>query len=906
MTQALPAPRLAEAYEVLEVVRRGGLSATFRARHHGSGELRCIDVLRAAPGERESLERRLDAEARPLMEVRHPNVARLVDAAVGEGGEACLVREDHDGITLRRLTGSQRPSVSLAADLIEQAAHALAFLHERGRKVGDLSPEGLLLGRGPDDAPLLVVADLGLAKDWQEEASLTAAGLFVGRLRYAAPEQFDAAGRKGPAGDVYALGLVAYELLTGSHPIAGDTASSLIAGHLFRAPTEFSETDPEGLVPPTLRRLVVSALAKESGERPTARALYEQLAEVRAELPTVEASELDRWLGPRHAADVADTVGPSSSVGTSSSTTDVPTEVQLNAWLEEAHALARDEEFLQARDKVRQVLRVQPDHSMGLMLLASLEACLKIQVEESKSHRTVAMSPEADGDPPAEPTAAVSDAQAVRDTLTGGTATVQLPIAGGLSAPGTETVRVTAEALQRLAAEGAPETLRDAAQDAPGLDPDMATQRLEALSQVPGGPASTERLDLDGSPSTRVRAILDDDKTRPLTPDLLRRVTEAQPATQHEAPSVPQVPSPIPAAPSSPPPQASEPPLPGPTPSPAVVREESVRSSGLGDGTTQLLEEELPGTVTMPMEQIEAQKRRALEGVSAASPMSVPVAKSNRGADRPMDAVAEGRQASLDDTTSPDVTMPVRARVRSEPPAARPETPEAEPSWGVVAESSQPQPAEESQPAAAARAVPVASPGPQEPAPASVEQLGFGGGGSAPAYAPAEPRSRRSRRRGRGGRRGRQRRGSPESKSGSKWILVGAALAAVLVFGFGYAVSSGVDLRQILGLSDTEQVIAPSELPPVALEPGRLVIDAAPWAEILQITDSLGEEVPLRFRHTPARYVLAPGPYSVVVAGPDGQSQTLEVEVVSDQDFEVRPVFEEISVDDYFRRMGWR
>ena len=891
VTQSLPAARLAEAYEVIEVVRRGGLSTTFRARHRGSGDLRCIDVLRPAPGARDALERRLDAEARPLMELRHPNVARLVDAAVGEGGEACLVRENHDGATLRRLTGSQRPSVALAVELLCQTADALAFLHQRGRKVGDLSPEGLLLGRASEDTAQMVVADLGLAKDWQEEASLTAAGLFVGRLRYAAPEQFDAAGRKGAPGDVYALGLVAYELLTGRHPITGDSASSLIAGHLFRPPVEFSESDPEGRVPEALRQIVLSALAKDAEKRPTATALRDELASLQAELPAIEGSEIDRWLGPRGGQ------VPSGAPGDAPTETQaaIPAEAQLETWLEEAHALAREEEFLAAREKVRQVLKVQPDHSMGLMLLASLEACLKIQVEESNTHQTLVMSPESGVADTGDETADASGTQDLRDTLVGGTATVQLPVVGGEPALGTETVRVTAEDLRQMTAEASDprpevepaqdETPADEPPDDVGaVDESTTTQRLDAMSQIPGGPGSTERLDLDGDPSTRIQATLDDDKTRPLSPDLLRQVTAAEPP--------------------------SEP-------------------SALGDGTTQLLNEELPGTVTMPMEQIEAQKRRALQTAG----------------DRPMDAVAEGFRPSLDDTVSPEVTLPVRTDVRPRPATAAPRQPattaaptqpgtaaptprpaappSAEPqaasSWGVISEPTEPvpqQPASPKLPEPASRPAPappsdsVPAPStepatPQAPAQASVDQLGFGGA-PAPAYESREPRGRRGRgRRGRG-RSGGPRRGAPESKSGGTWIMVGAAIAAVLVFGFGYAVSSGVDLRQLVGLGDAEQVVPPSELPPVAVEPGRLLLDAAPWAEIVQISDSLGEDVPLRFRHTPARYELAPGPYTVVVAGPDGQSKTLDVEVVSEQDVEVRPVFEEMSVADYFRRMGWR
>lgn len=820
MTNSLPAPRLAAAYEVLEVVRRGGLSTTFRARHHGSGDLRCIDVLRPAPGDRESLERRLDAEARPLMELRHPHLARLVDAAVGEGGEACIVREDHQGVSLRRLCGSRRPSVSLAVHLLRQASDALAHLHERGRVVGDVSPEGLLLGRSPDDAPELVVADLGLAKDWQEEAALTAAGLFVGRLRYASPEQFEASGRTSATGDVYGLGLVAYELLTGTHPVTGDTASSLIAGHLFRPPVDFAESDPAGRVPEPLRRLVLAALAKDPGERPAAASFRDQLAEIESTLPAFEPTEIDVWVDPRRpaasAAAVADgsedesgegaqqeaqreaTAGADSSatsgaredrsedaadlqagIPTGTQTVKLPVgrepavdPAQLEAWLDEARDLARDEKFEAARDKVRQVLKVQPDHSVGLMLLASLEACLKIQVEESKAHQTVSLSAEA----------AESAAHVTR--------------------------RITPADLP------------------PGPDDAESTVRLELPEEW------------------------DDGKTRPLSPEMLRRIRET------DAP---------PAVPSTP--------------------------QELADGTTQLLERrddesqtEVPEARPEPSSHAEA---------SAAEPPTLPT----------LPALP----------TRPDPEPPSRPEV--EIPAVPP--PDAGHPASFAEPEPEPRPPETRPPETPASATPASAtppsetpktPPPQSPkTPASVDELGFGGA-AAPAFA-ERPRGRSRRRGGKGRKRssgaGARRRGNLGGKGSGTGVLVGAALAAVLVFAIGYAFAAGVDLRQLVGLGGDETVVPPSDLPPVAVDPGYLVLDAEPWAEIVQITDGLGEEVPLRFRHTPARYELPPGSYTVVMTPPDGESQTLEVEVTTGETTSVRPELVALDVDDYFRFMGW-
>ncbi|MDA8019154.1 MAG: serine/threonine protein kinase [Thermoanaerobaculia bacterium] len=875
MTESLPAPRLADAYEILEVVRRGGLSTTFRARHRGTGDLRCIDVLRPAPGEPEALERRLDADVRPLMELRHDHVARFVDAAVGEEGRACLVREDHEGVTLRRFTGTSRPSVSLAVELLRQAAGAMAFLHSRDRTVGDLAPEGMLVGRRRNGEPQLIVADLGLAKDWQEEAALTAAGLFLGRLRYTAPELFEAAGRWSAPGDVYVLGLTAYEILTGRYPITGDTASSLIAGHLFRPPMAFADSDPEERVPTPLRRLVLSALSKDPEQRPSSDVFESELAGIQETLPAFEVTELDRWIDParghtKHGespssvaigepaqSPTVDVRGPSAAGSDSAapSTRSISAmevdESRLESWLGEARALARDEEFLAARDKVRQVLKVRPDHSMGLMLLASLEACLKIQVEESKSHQTQAVGSDLES--------GVSDSES---QLQAGAQTVMLSSLGAddvRDASGTETVQVTFEQLRGL---GSPASSDDA----------MATQHMEPLSQVPGGPASTERLDLDQVDS-RLSADLDNEKTRPLTPELLNRFRDGD-AEKSD-------------------------PKPGPS---------------FADEATQLLAEGLPATATMPMAQIEEQKRRSFEGS---------VGEGHRPAGS-RDTAAEESTPSRSHDASPSggeptesVLPPSSDAVRSVSSAEVHETAEAVPegqdtydsdsataatdssSDSVSAPVSPPEESASDEP----EPVPAPTPAPVRPeAAASVDEMGFGGAPSPP-FVERSPRARRGRRRGRNRPR---RQGRSSGRSGGKLVLVGASVIAVLVFAIGYSIAAGIDLGRLVGLGGSPDPVPQVDSPPAAAEPGWLLLDATPWGEIVRISDSLGEEVPLRFRHTPARYSLAPGPYTIIMASPDGDQQTLQVEVMSQQTAELRAGFSELSVEDYFRLMGWR
>ena len=118
--------------------------------------------------------------------------------------------------------------------------------------------------------PLVKLIDLGIAKILGGGGDgLTQSGTFLGKVRYASPEQFSAegSGTFDARGDLYSFGIVLYELLTGRYPIAGRDPSSLIAGHLFRPPLDFAESDPAGRVPAGLRQAVFRALEKKPDDR---------------------------------------------------------------------------------------------------------------------------------------------------------------------------------------------------------------------------------------------------------------------------------------------------------------------------------------------------------------------------------------------------------------------------------------------------------------------------------------------------------------------------------------------------------------------------------------------------------------------------------------------------------------
>ena len=233
-------------------------------------------------------------EARFAIQLRHPNIAQLHDFSIAEDGSAFIVMEFIDGATLEEIVArTGPPPLGLGLEIARQSLKAIGFLHRRGLIHRDISPDNLMLTRDPDGDPLVKMIDLGIAKVLKGGAGgLTSTGMFLGKPRYASPEQFGAEGMSGvdARADLYSFGVVLYELLTGVCPIQGRDPSSLMAGHLFRPPVDFAVSDPQGRLPADLRAILLRALAKSPDERyASAEELSRALGEVQNRYPVVPA-----------------------------------------------------------------------------------------------------------------------------------------------------------------------------------------------------------------------------------------------------------------------------------------------------------------------------------------------------------------------------------------------------------------------------------------------------------------------------------------------------------------------------------------------------------------------------------------------------------------------------------------
>ena len=282
-------------YEILQKLREGGMGSIYLVRHRLLHELRVVKVLRSQLRDEKDLRERFVREARTAIQLRHPNVAQLYEFEVDADGTAYMVLEYIEGRTLEGVASEPRSwSLRLKLEVLHQCLRALGFLHRKGFVHRDIAPDNVMLTNDQDGHPLAKLLDLGIVKALRADDGLTGTAMFVGKVRYASPEQLEH-GKVDPRSDLYSLSVVFYEILTGLHPFPGGDLRSVMSGHLFKPPVPFEVSDPEGRVPDEVRALVLAGLEKDREARlPSAeeyRRRIEALEAWRRPLETLEPAE---------------------------------------------------------------------------------------------------------------------------------------------------------------------------------------------------------------------------------------------------------------------------------------------------------------------------------------------------------------------------------------------------------------------------------------------------------------------------------------------------------------------------------------------------------------------------------------------------------------------------------------
>ena len=266
-----PGTLLEGKYEILDKIREGGMGSIYRVRHRLLDEIRVVKVMKPGVVADADLRRRFVEEARTATRLKHPNICTIHDFAIDDSGMAYLVMEFIEGVNvsdLLKLHG--RPALPLALEIAHQSLLALGFLHRKGIVHRDVAPDNIMLTRDEQGGPSVKLIDLGIAKVAEAPVEATATGVFLGKLKYASPEQYGSlprGHRLDGRSDLYGLGVVLYELLTGVLPFEGSTVVELLKAHVFSPPRPFSQSDPEGRLPAELRGAVLKSLQKKREDR---------------------------------------------------------------------------------------------------------------------------------------------------------------------------------------------------------------------------------------------------------------------------------------------------------------------------------------------------------------------------------------------------------------------------------------------------------------------------------------------------------------------------------------------------------------------------------------------------------------------------------------------------------------
>jgi serine/threonine-protein kinase len=275
-------------YKVIEKLGTGGMASVYLAEDAELGRRVAIKLLDDRHAQDEQFVERFRREAESAAGLSHPNVVSVFDRGETDG-TYFIVMEYLEGKTLKELLVTRGPTpVRVAIDYTRQILQALEFAHRHGIVHRDIKPHNVIVA--PDGR--VKVTDFGIARSGSSQ--MTEAGSIIGTAQYLSPEQAQGA-PVHPSSDLYSVGIVLYEMLTGTVPFTGDTALEIAMKHLSSVPDPPSGRRPPGRgdVPHELDLVVLRSLAKDSTDRyQTAREMEADLARVDQGLPvSMETAE---------------------------------------------------------------------------------------------------------------------------------------------------------------------------------------------------------------------------------------------------------------------------------------------------------------------------------------------------------------------------------------------------------------------------------------------------------------------------------------------------------------------------------------------------------------------------------------------------------------------------------------
>ncbi|HZT17249.1 MAG TPA: Stk1 family PASTA domain-containing Ser/Thr kinase [Gaiellaceae bacterium] len=259
-------------YVIKRKLGSGGMADVYLAEDQELGRRVALKLLNERHAADEQFVERFRREAQSAAGLNHPNIVSIFDRGLAEG-TYYIAMEYLDGRTLKELLVRNGPTpIPIAVDYARQILGALAFAHRNGIVHRDIKPHNIVVGRDGR----LKVTDFGIARSGASQ--MTEAGSIVGTAQYLSPEQARGA-PVDPRSDLYSLGIVLYEMLTGKVPFTGDTPVEIAMKHLSQVPSPPSKLRPQ--VPHDLDAVVMRAIAKDPERR------YGSAEEMEADLARV-------------------------------------------------------------------------------------------------------------------------------------------------------------------------------------------------------------------------------------------------------------------------------------------------------------------------------------------------------------------------------------------------------------------------------------------------------------------------------------------------------------------------------------------------------------------------------------------------------------------------------------------
>jgi len=284
---------VADRYHILKKLGEGGMGTVYLAEHVKMGRKSALKVMNPGMNTDPDAIARFNREASNASRLSHPNICGIYDFGETPDGLIYLAMEFIEGSALSGLIekGGSLPAPRCGS-IIHQTADALQVAHDAGIVHRDLKPDNIMITKTRDGADLVKVVDFGIAKASSSDAQkVTKTGLVVGTPEYMSPEQL-AGDKLDGRSDIYSLGLVAFNCLTGKLPFPAETAQEAMIMRLTDRPRTLAETRPDVAWTPELQRTLDKALERDETERYQSAAQFgREFAAAIAAMPVTKAVE---------------------------------------------------------------------------------------------------------------------------------------------------------------------------------------------------------------------------------------------------------------------------------------------------------------------------------------------------------------------------------------------------------------------------------------------------------------------------------------------------------------------------------------------------------------------------------------------------------------------------------------